>query len=115
MAEAVAASFNVKPIFVWQPVPLYKYNPKLRLFPVLDEHRRHEFGYPVMAEATKRRDMGSNFVWCADIQERYTQPMYIDSVHYNIEMNENVAACIHDQVVGRELLDKALHKRITSP
>jgi GDSL-like lipase/acylhydrolase family protein len=110
MASGVARSFGVTPIVVWQPVPLYKYDPKLRLFPVEGDHGRHEFGYPVMAQAIAARDMGENFVSCADAFETAERPLYLDSVHYNVEGNERVAGCIAAAIIDRDLLRQPLGK-----
>ena len=108
MAAAVAESFGIVPVFVWQPVPLYRYDGKLRLFPVIDDHLIHEHGYPVMAQRAAGRDMGKDFIWCADAFERAARPLYLDAVHYTIEGNEMVASCIVEAIVGRGLFDKKL-------
>jgi hypothetical protein len=110
MTEMVGQGFWVTPIFVWQPIPLYKYDPKLRVFPVTDEHGRHEFGYPAMEQAVAQREMGRNFVWCADAFNKATEPMYIDAVHYSIAGNETVATCIAQAIVDRGLITEALRK-----
>jgi hypothetical protein len=110
MVEAVAQRFGITPIFVWQPVPLYKSDPKLRLFPVKDDHRRHEFGYPAMAQTVAARDMGNHFVWCADVFEHETKPVYLDSVHYTVDGNETVAGCVAQAIVQRRLLDTTAQK-----
>jgi lysophospholipase L1-like esterase len=114
MAEAVAQTFGVTPIFVWQPVPLYKYDPKLRLFPVVGDHLRHEFGYPIMAQIVAERDLGTEFVWCADAFEAAMHPMYIDSVHYTIEGNEVVAGCAARAITQRGLLEAKLKKLLAT-
>jgi hypothetical protein len=110
MAEAVAQRFGVTPIFVWQPVPLYKFDPKLALFPVAGDHKYHRYGYPLMAEAVAKRNMTDDFIWCADAFASASHPLYLDSVHYTIEGNEIVADCVAQAIAQRGLLQSALRK-----
>ncbi len=93
LIEAVAAAAGVRAFFVWQPVPTFRYQP-----PDGDRGRnygRHEysrFGYPRMAE--RAAAMGSDFLWCADIQEGAAGVLYVDQVHYSPRMSDMLAACI---------------------
>jgi lysophospholipase L1-like esterase len=96
MIEALAAAYGVRPIFVWQPMPTYRYDLKFHAFHP-DGFGRVEItraGYPEMARIAKTEDFGSDFVWCADIQEGRHEELYIDLVHYSPKMARRVAGCI---------------------
>ena len=94
--EALAAQAGVRPLFVWQPVPTYKYD--LRLHPFASDGFGHHtysiFGYPLMATYVRDHPIGPNFLWCADLQIGATEPLYVDKVHYSAKLSELVAGCI---------------------
>jgi hypothetical protein len=105
LIEAAAAAMGVTAVFVWQPVPLYKYD--LRYHRYHGDFGRYEymrFGYPRMAEYVRRHPQGTNFVWCADIQEALQELLYVDQVHYSPKMSERVARCIADHLRQRDLV-----------
>jgi hypothetical protein len=108
MIEAVAERFGVKTLFVWQPVPLYKYPGAAEierlLGDMIGEHRRHFYGYPAMAEHVRRNPPGPDFVWCADIQDGIAELLYVDHVHYTPAMAERVAKCAVDHVRAANIL-----------
>jgi hypothetical protein len=102
LIESAAAAMGVTPVFVWQPVPLYKYD--LRYHRYQGDFGRYEylrFGYPRMAEYIRQHPQGPNFVWCADIQEALRELLYVDQVHYSPKMSERVAQCIADHLRQR--------------
>ncbi|MBI4598372.1 MAG: SGNH/GDSL hydrolase family protein [Candidatus Omnitrophica bacterium] len=99
--EALAARVGTTPMFIWQPVPTYKYNLQLHnpfLRDGFGQHTYSLFGYPVMAQFIKSHPQGNNFVWCADIQSNTTSPLYIDLVHYSAKFSQLVAECIADNL-----------------
>ena len=106
MIQAIADSFKIKAVFVWQPVPNYKYDLKYHLFSKwgFGGHTISQFGYPKMAKLHKQRSMGKNFLWCADIQEGAKEPLYVDRVHYTSKMSRMVAKCIFDLMEQRKIL-----------
>jgi len=101
--EAIAREFHVVPIFVWQPVPTYKYDLKHHLFV------EHGFGiaastingYPYAAELHKRKVFGDDFLWLADMQENMSKPVYIDTVHYSAEMCRIISEHIYKFLLTR--------------
>jgi hypothetical protein len=105
LIEAAAKAYGVTAVFVWQPVPVYKYNTAYHLFAAggFADHAYTGFGYPKMAEL--RRSLGANFLWCADVQEGMEKPLYVDKVHYTAELSATVAACITER-----LPERGLHK-----
>ncbi len=107
LAEAAAAEFGVTPIFVWQPVPVYKYDQSCNIFghfnydgyvPALKP------GYDAMAEVARLGELGDNFIWSADIQEGLHKPLYVDAIHYSSEMARMVAHHILSTIERRDLV-----------
>jgi hypothetical protein len=92
--EAISCAYGISPLFVWQPIPGYKYDLKyhISLNPVygLGGHERSAQGYPVAAE--RRAEFGKSFLWLADIQQYRTEPLYMDAVHYTAAFSKAVAA-----------------------
>ena len=105
--EAVSERAGVTPYFVWQPIPLYKYDLRyhLRAKGGFNAHNNSARGYPMMAEYVKNHDMGSHFVWCADMQEDVKEPLYVGKVHYTGLMNKKIAGLIVD-AVEKDVLKK---------
>jgi len=107
MIEAVSAYYGVKPIFVWQPVPTYHYNLKHYPFKIeyLETHYYTKYGYPRMARIVKQHRLGSNFLWCADIQSDAEKLLYVDLVHYSSDMSKTLAKQIANFLIQRKMLD----------
>ncbi len=103
---AVATAYAVKPIFIWQPVPCYKYDLKYHLFAEdgLKKLNRIKNGYYLMARLVRESPAGGNFLWCADIQEQLKEPLYVDEVHYSANMSEKLAGVIYSMLLERGLL-----------
>lgn len=103
--RGVSRMYGITPIFVWQPVPGYKYDLRyhIALNPQygLGGHERSAYGYPVMAERRKASDLGGDFLWLADIQEDRREPLYMDAVHYTAKFSREIAGYIADFVVRR--------------
>jgi hypothetical protein len=93
MVEAVAVANKVKTLFVWQPVPMYKYDTRYHPFAARrwGQYALVKYGYPEMAEFVRRNPPGDNFLWCADMQEKLTEPLYVDATHYSGKMSRMVA------------------------
>jgi hypothetical protein len=106
MIEAVARAYAVPALFVWQPGPAYKYDLKYHLFykeKAVRQNAHCRVGYPVMARTVKENaeEYGKNFLWLADIQEDFKEPLYVDSSHYTGKFNKEVA-----RHVGKFLLER---------
>lgn len=102
--EAISAEYDVNPIFVWQPVPTYKYDLKYHLFARggFGNHIYSSFGYNSLSSI--KNVLGNNFLWCADMQEGLKEPLYVDVVHYSAKMSKKFAAEIHRQILERNLV-----------
>lgn len=108
MIDAVAGVNGVRAVFVWQPVSVYKYDLRYHAFAdlQLERYDAPRLGYPRMAEFAGRGTLGDNFIWCADIQEGLSEPLYVDAIHYTDAMSRRVAACITDGMTERNLLPR---------
>ncbi|HEX8071502.1 MAG TPA: SGNH/GDSL hydrolase family protein [Pyrinomonadaceae bacterium] len=105
IVEAAAAASGSKVVFVWQPIPMYKYDLRYHLF-AGDYYGRHayaKFGYPLMAEFVQRNPLGDNFLWCADLQEHAPEPLYVDITHYSGQMSRTLAEHIFALMKERRL------------
>lgn len=101
--EVLSDLYDIELLFVWQPVPGYKYDLKnhiaLSQHYGLGGHERSGTGYTMLAEHLKREPFGSNFLWLADIQENQTEPLYLDNVHYTANFGRTIA----DHISGKVL------------
>lgn len=103
MIEAMAAEFGVAALFVWQPVPTYRYDLKYDRLGAKGFYR-HNYsihGYPLMARYVAEHAMGPDFLWCADMQDGLKKPLYVDRVHYTAEMSKMIAQAIAGPLAGR--------------
>jgi len=121
MIEIMAAGFGVRPIFVWQPVPVYKYDlsyhflshatfvrkrgpgmdPKallqnLWIHGKLGPKRVDDLadGYALMEDLRARGKLGSNLLWLADMQQDKRENLYVDAVHYTAAFSKEIAGRI---------------------
>ena len=109
MIEALAQSYKIKAVFVWQPIPLYQYDPKHILFPIPKNHVLNyaQYGYAEVAKRPSDKLFGPNFLWIADIHKDIADPLYIDSFHYSAKLNKMIAEKISDFILSNDiLLDK---------
>jgi hypothetical protein len=107
MVEAVASVNKVRPVFVWQPVPMYRYDTRYHPYNVARWGQRYayvKYGYREMAEFVRSNPQGDNFLWCADMQEKLTEPLYVDATHYSGKMSRMVAQKISDFMKEKKLL-----------
>jgi hypothetical protein len=100
LIEGVAKDFGVKPLFVWQPVPTYHYDPQYHLFSAggYGRHSYSQYGYEHMAELVATTPLGDNFVWCADMQKDSKEALYIDKLHYSASFSQQIADAIADRL-----------------
>jgi hypothetical protein len=103
MLESVGREFDVRTVFVLQPIPSYKYDPGLHPFhfgdfpiPLFRE------GYGRIASQIEAGEIPKDIVWCADIFAGATQPVYVDAWHYGELGSKILADCIWRGVGGRK-------------
>ena len=68
-----------------------------------------------MAAYVQDHDLGSDFVWCADIYEHAGKPLYTDIMHYNPEGNRLVADCVSSGLLRVGVFDRARRLQVKSP
>lgn len=96
VTRAIAAAEGVPAIFVWQPVPQYRYDLKFHAF---NESLNDGFiaivkGHELMQAMPKPQDT----LWLADAQEPLKENLYIDRVHYAPKLNRLIAANIAEKM-----------------
>lgn len=100
LIEAQSASFHVRPIFIWQPVPTYRYDAARYHFlrdlvePPLAWRSPPVVGYPLMAKSRAELEGGSNFLWLADMQASKHENLYVDEFHYTASFNKEISTLI---------------------
>lgn len=107
--KAVSEAFGIVPVFVWQPIPTYKYDLRHHVFNPdrLGCHVNSKAGYPMMLALGAAKPLGSSFIWAADIQEALAEPLYVDAFHYTAPMSMRIAELVVAEVRSRGLLKGA--------
>lgn len=107
LTESVARAYGVSTLFVWQPVPAYRYDVRFHLFHS-DEGfarlspERMRSGYELLA--AQRTELGDNFLWLADVQDGWKENLYVTDMHYRPVLSEAIAERIARSVRERGLL-----------
>jgi hypothetical protein len=68
-----------------------------------------------MAALVKQKPLGRNFLWCADVQYGVAEPLYVDAIHYSVELSRRLAACIGRLTVERKLVPASGVRPIREP
>jgi hypothetical protein len=99
--EAIARQYGVRPVFVWQPIPTFKYDLpshfaydfyRGRPFPSYQVGHNYERLERFRPEFEKTR----NFLWLADIQQGRKENLYVDEIHYTSAFSREIALNIFD-------------------
>ena len=109
MIESISAAYHVKPIFIFHPIPDYKYDLDRhpfanRNFKNNKSHYILKYGYQHVKKELESKPQKLNFLWCADIQEQLSEPLYVDEYHYSSKMSAKLAQMIFDMLHKRQLL-----------
>ena len=100
MIDAIGHAYGVRTLFVWQPVPTYKYDLQYH-FNVHSPRqlpsyiRLSGYGYPLMDKLYTQGKLDSNVLWLADMQEDKRENLYVDNVHYNAAFSKEIAERIY--------------------
>ena len=88
--EAVADAYNVKSVFVWQPVPTYEYDLKYHDFASggFGGFTYSKYGYQKMAEIVKNKKLENNFLWLAEIPKDAKKPLFIKINPHNPKISQ---------------------------
>jgi lysophospholipase L1-like esterase len=108
MIDGMASVYGIKAVFVWQPVPTYKYDINYHLFA---GHRRDfqetefcRFGHEYLKDLFSMQPAPTNFLWCSDMQENLKESLYVDKLHYSARMSDLLARKIASMLVERQLI-----------
>lgn len=109
LIEAIAEKSGVRVAFVWQPIPLYKYDLHYHLFATGDfgSNLLARHGYRYVAQRMRETPPDGDFLWCADMQEGLQEPLYVDKVHYTARMSGMVAKRVCDLLIDRGIVSPA--------
>lgn len=91
----MAGAHGIKAVFVWQPVPVYKFDLDFHPFaksPNFTEHLFPALGYQYLAELRRTNAPAAEVLWLADMQEEAREQLYVDAVHYTAKMCGRIAA-----------------------
>ena len=86
ITRAVSKQFGVKPLFILQPHPSYKYNSALFPSPPSSPHIK---AYTLL-DGFEEKDT----LWLGGIQENREEPFYVDGIHYTAAFNREIAEII---------------------
>jgi len=105
LITATASAWGVRTLFVWQPVPTYRYDLRFHLFGERDFEKNHYagFGYARLAERLRREPPAGDFLWAADLQDGVREPLYVDQVHYTAAFSRHIG-----EEIGRALVERGL-------
>ena len=107
--QAISKWFGVKPLFVWQPIPVYKCDNNYNLFANFDYDGYMPYlraGYQDMAQHVAKLQFGDDFLWLADIQEGLHKSLYADAIHYSPYLCHIIAQKIVDNLEARKIVEK---------
>jgi lysophospholipase L1-like esterase len=96
LIEGAAQAFHFRTAFVWQPVPVYRYDLSRHFLygaggDWFDYGARASAGYPAMARIRKELEQEGDFLWLADEQEGRKENLYVDAFHYNAGFSRDLA------------------------
>ena len=107
--DAMAKAHGTKTIFVWQPVPAYKFDLQYHPFAKSGGFSEHLFpgvGYRYMAQLRQSDARASGVLWLADMQENAREQLYCDAVHYTAKMCGQIAEEIVRSIREQSLIPK---------
>jgi hypothetical protein len=92
--RALCKEYDVVPIFVWQPVPFFKYDRSLHPFPYADQvPKLWEMVYEEMA-----RSPDLDFLYLGDMLDGVSEKVFVDAIHYNEKYNGLIAQAIAEHI-----------------
>jgi len=105
LAEGAAAAFGVPVLFVWQPVPTYRFDLSRHLTMSAKDSPGDcgycRSGYAYFRERLAQAPAGADFLWCADLQEEAgDEILYVDKIHYSAVLTDRLAAAIAERLLA---------------
>ncbi len=100
MAEGICAAYGIKPLFVWQPTPNWKYDLRHHLFATSGAALGTPSHYAVLdrLRTSAPATLGRDFLWLGDIQVGVTRPLYVDRLHYTSAFAREIAERVADRI-----------------
>jgi len=103
LIRGVCRQFGIRPLFVWQPVPCYRYEGPAESHgdaaPLIECVQQ---GYALMSN---RRDFDDDeFLWLADMQAGRTENLYVDADHYTSAFSGEIAGRIAQHLLVKGFL-----------
>jgi lysophospholipase L1-like esterase len=119
LIEGMAHSFHFQTAFVWQPIPVYRYDLTQHFLHDaggnwFDYGERAKAGYPVMAQLRPELEQEGNFLWLADEQEGRKENLYVDGFHYSAAFSQILADRIARFVEARINPDQTRSHNLSS-
>ena len=119
LTSAVARRLSVPLLFVWQPMPLYRYDAGQH---VLGAEGVASLAPIASVYARLRRMLGEvprgDVLWLADVQEGRRENLYVDEVHYTARFSRELAEAIAGRLLAdlkSEKNEPALERRDLAP
>ncbi len=96
--RALCAAYGVRPLFVWQPVPFFKYDTSLLKTLRYDAHWLKAFRsvYSALEHYSQ-----PDFLFLGNMIAGASEKMFVDNVHYNERLSERIAARISERLIQR--------------
>lgn len=104
LIEAICGQAGIQIAFVWQPTPAFKCEEKPRPFTGDAGWEPVAQVYQLLEALNQQGRLGTNFLWCADIQQGAQETLYVDRFHYSDVMNRRFAEAISRLLLERKLL-----------
>jgi lysophospholipase L1-like esterase len=104
LIESVCSRAGVQSVFIWQPIPVLKCEEKLRPFTRDVGWEPVKQVYQLLEELGQKGRLGTNFLWCADIQQGAQVTLYVDRFHYSAVMTRRFAEAIDRLLIERKLV-----------
>jgi len=115
LIDGMCRELSITPIFVWQPVPEYKYDMKYHLFVEAGKHYKEQLhGYGEMLRYYRQGQCGPNFLWCADLQQDEKECLYVDANHYTARFCKKIAQNITQMALNAGLLDRHKDSKLSA-
>jgi hypothetical protein len=109
MVAAVCATYGIKPLFVWQPAPSWRYDLRYHLLWRNRGETAPSGDHPVFGNAPayaaletlrarQPERFGRNFLWLGELQEGERRPLYVDRLHYTAAFSREIAERIAERI-----------------
>lgn len=114
MADAVARSYGVQPVFIVAPSSYYafdnKYNPFFQtIMPIKQIWGKN--GYELLNKIFENKVLKPNHIWLGDIHREKQEPLFSDAGHYSSRFSYEVAEAIAEEMMKRNLLPETRQAR----